>query len=169
MDKEKDKKLSAENKDFIGWASKNNLLKVVGIHENVKGRPTTFKVTCEICSKDTELFPTGYFIMNKFQLVNGGIPCGCSKQPKLSTSQYLILASRLATNKFIIKGIIGEQKGTKTKIECKCLLDGWEWIPTLNDTLQGKGCPVCGGCLKKTESEAALLCKNICEREGYIL
>ena len=74
--------------DFIGWVSPDGNLKVVGI-AGKKGRATTYKVTCKICSQDPELFPLGYFISTKYNLKKGKKPCGCAKSCRWSEEQYL--------------------------------------------------------------------------------
>ena len=56
--------------DFIGWKSPDGKLEVVGI-AGKQGKITTFKVTCTECSKDKALFPDGYFISTKGNLVSG--------------------------------------------------------------------------------------------------
>ena len=40
--------------------------------------------------------------------------------------------------------ILGEYKGSHTKIKCKCKKDGYEWEIRPNDLLRGQGCPKCG-------------------------
>lgn len=39
--------------------------------------------------------------------------------------------------------IIGHYKNNKTKIECKCKVDGYEWYSAPSQLLSGRGCPVC--------------------------
>lgn len=84
------KKKREKPEDFIGWKSPDGKLEVVGIIE--KSKHTTFKVTCTECSKDKALFPDGYFVSQKGDLVRGRKPCGCSKKPEWFDWQYLILA-----------------------------------------------------------------------------
>ena len=83
------KKKQQKAEDFIGWKSKDGRLEVIGIIE--KSKHTKFKVTCTECSKDKELFPDGYFVSQKDNLVRGKKPCGCSRC-KWFDWQYLILA-----------------------------------------------------------------------------
>ena len=49
--------------------------------------------------------------------------------------------------------IIGEYINDKTKILCRCLIDGHEWEVTPHNLLRGRGCPLCGGALKKTHEQ----------------
>ena len=39
--------------------------------------------------------------------------------------------------------IIGRYKNNKTKIKCKCKIDGYEWYALPSHLLRGVGCPVC--------------------------
>ena len=97
------KKKREKAEDFIGWKSPDGKLEVIGIIE--KSKNTTFKVTCNECSKDKELFPDGYFVSQKGSLVNGSKPCGCSKQPKWEDWQYLVKAKRVAGERgYIVHG-----------------------------------------------------------------
>ena len=49
--------------------------------------------------------------------------------------------------------ILGEYKGSKIKIKCKCKIDGHEWEVVPNSLLSGYGCPKCSGNIKKTTEE----------------
>lgn len=49
--------------------------------------------------------------------------------------------------------IIGEYITNKTKILCKCKLDGHEWESTPNNLLRGHGCPMCTKCIKRTQAK----------------
>lgn len=61
--------------DFIGQTFNNGKLKVVGI-EGIRSNVMLFRVTCSICSPDTELYQKGYFTISKSHLKNGRLPCG---------------------------------------------------------------------------------------------
>ena len=54
--------------------------------------------------------------------------------------------------------ILGEYVNNKTKIKCKCKIDGYEWEVKPNDLLNGISCPKCAGNIKKTNSERWYLC-----------
>ena len=101
------KKNYQKSEDYVGWKSPDGKLKVVGI-VGKQGSNAIFKVTCTECSKDKELFPEGYFISLKGNLVKGQKPCGCSKKPEWKDWQYLILASRAAKDCFIVNGFSEE-------------------------------------------------------------
>lgn len=167
------KKKREKPEDFIGWKSSDGKLEVRCIIE--KSKNTTFKVTCTECSKDTELFPDGYFVSTKSNLVKGKKPCGCSKQPKWKSWQYLILARRAGEKKnFIVHGFAEEFKNQNTKLNLECLKDGHTWRCTI-DTIINKsttGCPLCGNKkigskLRHSQYKVDSDCKEICQTEGY--
>ena len=49
--------------------------------------------------------------------------------------------------------ILGEYVNSRTKIKCKCKLDGYEWKARPNSLLMGTGCPKCYGNANKTTEE----------------
>ena len=161
---EKKKREAAE--DFIGWKSPDGKLEVVGIIE--KSKHTTFKVTCTECSKDPELFPDGYFVSQKWNLVKEIKPCGCGKNVRWKDWQFLILARRAAKGRFIVHGFAEEFHGKKTKLNLECLKDGYKWITSIDGIINmGSGCPKCAGNIKPTEQEALQKCINICKEMDY--
>ena len=56
---------------------------------------------------------------------------------------------------------LDEYKSAKEKISCKCKIDGYEWFATPSNLLRGKGCPKCGGTLKKTHDEFVETIKSL--------
>ena len=157
-----------EPKDFVGWKSKDKKLEVVGIYEQVKGKPVKFKVICTECSKDLELFPDGYFVSTKGHLKSGKKPCGCSKKPEWKDWQHLILARRAAKGHFIVHGFAEHFKGAYTKVGLECLKDGHKWTASINNIInQGNGCAKCSGVYKPTEQEALQKCSDICKEMDY--
>lgn len=161
------KKKRIKQEDFIGWKSPDGKLEVIGIHGK-QGKIPTFKVTCTECSKDHELFPRGYFVSIKKNLIKGQKPCGCSKQPRWLPFQYLILARRAAKDHFIVHGFSEEFHGKNTKLDLECLKDGYKWNASIHGIINvGTGCPMCGGKLKPTEQEALQKCTDICKELDY--
>ena len=158
--------------DFIGWKSDDGRLEVIGIHGK-QGTAATFKVTCAECSKDPELFPEGYFVSTKSNLINGQKPCGCSKSPKWKPWQFLILARRVAKGRFIVHGFVEEFHGKTTKLNLECLKDGHKWTASINHVINKRnGCPKCKGVTlaeqNKTPTPIALQkCIDICKEMGY--
>lgn len=49
--------------------------------------------------------------------------------------------------------ILGTYIKDRTKIKCKCKIDGHEWEASPGDLLQDKGCPQCAGNIKLTQEE----------------
>ena len=132
--------------DFVGWMSDNGNLEVVEfIGKNKSRTANLYKVTCKICSEDKELFPNGYFISRKGDLVRGQIPCGCGRGTRWSPEQYLIRARRAGKDRFIVHGFAEEFHGYNTKVSCECLIDGHLWNPSLDNIVNnGNSCPACG-------------------------
>ncbi len=161
------KKKYEKAEDFIGKTFNNDKLMVVEVYQ--KGKHTTFKVTCTECSKDKELFPDGYFITTKSNLVKGSKPCGCSKKAQWLDWQYLILARRIGEKKgFIVHGFAGPFKNVYTKLNLECLKDGHRWTASIHSVINnGSSCPKCSGNLELTEQEALQKCVDICKEMNY--
>jgi hypothetical protein len=161
--------------DFVRWKSDDGLLEVVGIHGRTgkKNNIAMFKVICHKCKEDKELFPDGYFVSNKNNLIKGAKPCGCAKNTHWNKEQYLVLASRAAKDRFIVHGFAEEFHGAKTKLNLECLIDGHKWTASIDNIINiGNGCPKCkcelSSISKRTDEQEALdKCKEICETEYY--
>lgn len=173
MTEKKKREKRQKPEDFIGWKSEDGKLEVVGVFEHTKGKPAKFKVTCTKCSKDPELFPEGYFVSTKGDLIKGNKPCGCSKIPKWKPFQFLILARRAGEKKdFIVHGF-EEFKGAYTKLDLECLKDGYKWTAIIHSIInKGSGCPKCRDTSaseqKKTPNHIALQnCISICKEMDY--
>ena len=166
---ENKKKQQEPAESFVGWVSEDGKLEVIGIAGKDKWRITLFKVICTECSKDKELFPDGYFISTKSNLVNNGNkPCGCSKKPEWEDWQYLILARRAGEKKgFVVHGFAEEFKNQRTKLNIECLKDGHKWTASINNIMNGSGCSKCAGVYRPTEQEALQKCINICKEMDY--
>ena len=153
--------------DFIGRKSPDGGLEVIGIAGKVCTN-TLFKVICTKCSKDPELFPDGYFVSTKGDLIKGQKPCGCAKSPKWYDWQYLILARRAGEKKsFIVHGFSEEFHWYKTKLNIECLKDGHKWTASISNIINGRGCPKCAGVYRPTKQEALQKCIDICKEMGY--
>ena len=164
------KKKLEKAEDFIGWKSPDGKLEVVGIAGKDKWEVSLFKVTCTECSKDPELFPDGYFVGRKSDLVRGRKPCGCSKKPEWCDWQYLTLTRRIGEKKgFIVNGFAEEFKNVHTKLNLECLKDGHKWIASIHSIINcDRGCPKCKSMklveqLKTPEHIALQKCIDICK------
>lgn len=155
--------------DFIGKTFNDGKLKVVGIIGRNKYGSTLYKVTCDLCSKDNELFPGGYFISTASDLKSGRKPCPCSKAFKWSPDQYLIRCRRVVKDSFIIHGFTGEFNGNKTLLNCECPIHNFKWTPRVSKVLFGQGCSKCSGAYKPTEQEALEKCRLVCEKNNFTL
>ena len=166
MEVVEDKKKYEKAKNFIGETFNNGRLKVVGI-VGKQGTKVLYKVICTECSKDPELFPDGYFVSTKGNLVNGSKPCGCSKY-KWEDWQFLILARRAAKDRFIVHGFAEKFNGQHTKLNLECLKDGHKWAASIHNIINvGTGCPKCSGNAKPTEQEVLQKCIDICKEMDY--
>lgn len=120
-------------------------LTVVGWNGRRGNGNKLYILKCSKCSQDSELFGDGYFRSTKSNLVNGQVPCGCSKTPRWSEEQYIVLCQRKTQElgyKFL--GFEGEWKGTFTKIGMLCDEHG-DWSSgSINNLINnGHGCPGC--------------------------
>ena len=101
---------------------------------------------CIKCSQDNELFGEGYFRSTKSNLVNGTVPCGCSRNSRWSQEQYTVTCSRKAREfGYTFIGFVGEWKGAYTKIKLSCRKHGeWSSGNVSNLINHRHGCPECG-------------------------
>lgn len=166
------KKRRGKAEDLIGKTFNDGKLLVVGIADvKDKNRRKLLKVICSVCSEDKELFPDGYFISSANNLRKGHIPCGCSKSPKLSYNQWMVVVDRVSKNKhYTIRRCVGEPKGILTRVECECLLDNYKWETTIHALVHLKsGCRQCSINSQKLEYSKVLDdCIRICNKESYI-
>ena len=156
-------------KDFIGWKSCDGKLEVIGIAGKDEWNVTLFKATCTQCSKDPELFPDGYFVSKKGNLIRGSKPCGCSNNPKWKDWQFLVLARREGEKKgFIVHGFAEEFHGQNTKLNLECLKDSHKWTASIYNIINsGRGCSKCSNKYRPTEQEALQKCIDICKEMDY--
>lgn len=101
------------------------------------------EVVCSTCNKDVELFGEK-FIVRKYELTRGRLPCGCSSVPKWSKEQQLLRTRRkLEALRYELVGVVGEWKANSTKLSIKCDKGhGWE-TTTIARVLAGAQCPTC--------------------------
>lgn len=165
-------------REFIGTefpTPKGGVITVVGCcKEKSSGRKVLFKVECSICSKDVELFPNG-FIVQKVCLVNGSLPCGCSKCPQWSEKQFKVLVKRECEKRnYKFLGWSGDFLGRNTKLHLHNLDNGniWETTRINNFLNEGNGCPVAkatnhGSIRRKPYEDVVKQLKDICSSEGH--
>lgn len=90
-------KLTKVQKEFINSTfetPKGGTITVIGVDKS-KGYPyKRYTCECSICSQDKELWPCGSITAEKHKLYKGIIPCGCSKFPKYTEDQLILLIKR---------------------------------------------------------------------------
>ena len=116
----------------------NDNIEILGEYVNSK---TKIKCRCKLDGYEWETIPNS--------LLNGyGCP-KCSSKVRKNT-EYFINELREINNDI---EILGEYVNSRTKIKCKCKLDGYEWKARPNSLLMGTGCPKCYGNANKTTEE----------------
>lgn len=135
---------------FVGTefvSAKGGILTVVALLDKRQaGGIKRYKLTCSICSKDTELWPDGSICSNKGNLGNLKSPCGCSKAPKYSCDQIAVMVKRKVSEKDIeFIGFVGDYQGSKTRLHLRCKKHGdWSTSWVLSVLHSNCGCPKCG-------------------------
>lgn len=81
-------------------------------------------------------------------LQNHGCPL-CSGKIKKTNEQFVEEMKNINPN----IDILGSYINSRTKLLCKCKIDGHEWMAKPNGLLNGTGCAVCAGNKKKTHDE----------------
>ena len=115
-----------------------NDIEVLGTYKN---NYTKIKCKCKIDGHEWESIPK--------DLLSGHGCAKCGGTAKLTQKQFIAELHRVNSN----IQVLGTYKNNRTKIKCKCKVDGYEWTPTPNTLLQGHGCPKCGGTGKLTHEE----------------
>lgn len=104
-----------------------------------------YVISCAICAVDRELYGEGIFFCSKDLLVRGGTPCGCSRTPRLSEDQYIVLLKRACLDKGIMfVDFQSDFKGQSTKCKIICNMHGESYVATTSLLHGESGCPACG-------------------------
>ncbi|ADQ53334.1 conserved hypothetical protein [Aeromonas phage 65] len=136
--------------DFIGQTfptPKGGVLTVVS-DNGLKGNKKKYKLTCSICSLDTELFPD-LFESAKGNLNQGCSPCGCAFNPKWKPFQIEILVKKVlsTSEKHVGHEYIGFPEGYKnsnSKVTINCPEHGHYTLSYHKIVNGGCGCADCG-------------------------
>lgn len=131
--------------DFIGTTfptPKGGVLTVVSWDGERCGSSKIYTLSCNICSKDTELYPEK-FKSEKGKILKGGVPCGCSKKPNWKEHHYSVRVKRECKNRgYIFHGWSGDFKGSQTKLSLENPNTGSVWKSTsIYNFLSGSGDP----------------------------
>ena len=114
-------------------------IEILGEYVNYK---TKIKARCKIDNHEWEVIPDSLL---------RGIGCPkCSGKAKKSTEEFIKEIKEINDN----IEVLGEYKSNKTKIKCKCKIDGYEWEARPSNLLEGYGCPKCAGNINKTTEES---------------
>ena len=133
-----DNKKKLTHEEFINRMKEvNNDIEILGEYIN---NATKIKCRCKI---DNYIFET------RPQDLLNGIGCPkCSNKIKNKTTGYFINELKEINDNI---EVLGEYKGSKIKIKCKCKIDGYEWETIPQNLLKGSSCPKCAGKYKTTE------------------
>ena len=120
---------------------------------------------CKIDGYEWEVVPSSI-------LFGYGCPiCGKNISNKKRTRTCENYIKKLSTINPYIE-VIGEYINSQTNILHKCKIDGYKWMLKPNNALNGYGCPVCAGNLKKTTAnyiqEVLLINPDIEVIEEYV-
>ena len=133
------------HEEFIrDFYTKNKNAENIEILGEYKGNKTKIKCKCKIDGHEWEAIPQNL-------LKGQGCP-KCGGTIKLTHKEFMEKFYTKNKNAENIE-ILGEYKGNKTKIKCKCKIDGYEWEATPNILLNNHGCPKCAGKMKLTYEE----------------
>lgn len=108
----------------------NKLNTNIKLLSNYQDANTKINCRCEICRYEWWVYPNS--------LLQGH---GCPNCVGLIKTHQIFVKEMQDKNPNII--ILGEYQNVKTKVLCKCKIDGNEWYTTPNRLLNGSGCPQC--------------------------
>jgi len=111
-------------------------------YSNGKWKTIMYKVTCSECNKDKELFGD-YFTSTKCKLSQGGVPCGCSSNPRYTREQYITKIVRVCNEKGYTFLGFSEWNAIRTKLSISCEEHGVWSSTVISAFLGGAGCPSC--------------------------
>lgn len=138
--------MSNKEDDFVGKKfGEQGQLTVLPWDGERRNGAKCYKVSCSVCSRDSELFGDGTFHVMKSSLLNGQIPCGCGKGRHWTEQQLEVVMNRVCSAQNItFCGFHGEWKGVFTHIKQQCNTCQHMWTTgTVSNVRKGSGCPEC--------------------------
>lgn len=146
--------LLEEENSFIGAEfvnKKGNILKVIALDEGrEKSGEKKYRVTCSECSEDKELFPLGYFIITKSNLVAGRSPCWCGKPKPTLIQAEIVVKRNLDHDKYEFVSVTEDSsKSHPYVVTLKCKVHD-KIFTVLYITFLRAGTKGCSGCLSDT-------------------
>lgn len=113
----------------------------------------TYRVRCDICRKDSELFEGGVFDVLGCNLKRGSVPCGCARNHSWTRKQYDIKIERKCAEKNLTYvGLSETWRGTPTRLDLKCNTCNNQWATTNISSLLTMGTS-CKTCIRKSKEE----------------
>lgn len=129
----------------------NNSLLVLDYQKINNEKRLFYKVQCQICKKDKELFGDAIYIIDSQYFISNKLPCGCSKSTRYSEDQLRVILTRktkLNNHEFIdFEGGKHIDQDTKLIIKCKSCNNDWTTC-SLNNYMKDRGCPHCANKLR---------------------
>lgn len=110
---------------------------------STKGSSKKYKVHCNVCAQDPELFGDGVFESGMSNFLKGAACCGCNPSRKWTDYEYHILVSRVFEGlPFSLKTLIREPRRSVRGV-FNCSTHG-DWETNLNNVINsGSVCPAC--------------------------
>lgn len=109
-------------------------IEVIGLFKN-----TSSKIQCRCKECGTEWLPTGNNILQNRSHCPNCSKTRAARRTRTPTEDFLKKVAEV--NKDV--EVLGQFKGTKSRIECKCKKCGNTWSPIAGSLLTGRGCRKC--------------------------
>lgn len=145
--------------------SSDGLLTITGVYGKIK-RHLYYYVHCEICSKDTELFPNG-IIARATEVLAGSKPCACADKPRYTPDQWLVIAQRRSPDNIKILGYTEDFHGNTTFLKRECCVHG-VINPIQIKSLHYNSCKLCADTLRRHDFQLIeSSCRDHCLANNY--
>lgn len=116
----------------------NSNIEILGTYINNR---TKIQCRCKVCGYEWEVKPN--------DLLNGyGCP-KCGGTAKLTHKEFIMRLHQVNPD----IQVLGTYINNRTKIKCKCKIDGYIWEATPHNLLNDVGCPECAGNIKLTQEK----------------
>ncbi|AGH32020.1 endonuclease [Vibrio phage PWH3a-P1] len=111
------------------------------IERYTKNKHIKYIYECSICSEDEDLFPYGSITSRKEGILNGNMPCGCTKKRRWTEAQNLVRVRRASQDMgYVFNGWYGEYKGGDTRLDLYNPRNNNRWFTnTVRGILAGSG------------------------------
>lgn len=109
--------------------------------EEYRGRHAKIKCRCKVCGHEWDVVPGS--------ILNGHQCPACANRMVKPLEQITAELEAISPNIEIIGGMY---ENSKSKLRCRCRVDGYEWTSNSTRLLRGDGCPRCSKNERKTTS-----------------